>query len=56
MVRGDPAQRSFSAFCYRDGRLVGVELVNRAADHVFGRKILGLNRSITPEQAADLRF
>jgi 3-phenylpropionate/trans-cinnamate dioxygenase ferredoxin reductase subunit len=56
VVRGDPAQRSFSAFCYRDGQLVGVESVNRAADHVFGRKILGLNRSITPEQAADLGF
>jgi 3-phenylpropionate/trans-cinnamate dioxygenase ferredoxin reductase subunit len=56
VVRGDPAQRSFSAFCYRDGQLVGVESVNRAADHVFGRKILGLNRSITPEQAADPDF
>ena len=56
VVRGDPAQRSFSAFCYREGRLVGVESVNRAADHVFGRKILGLNRSIAPEQAADLDF
>jgi len=56
VVRGDPAQRSFSAFCYRDGQLVGVESVNRAADHVFGRKIFGLNRSITPEQAADLGF
>ena len=56
VVRGDPAQRSFSAFCYREGRLVGVESVNRAADHVFGRKILGLNRSIAPEQAVDLDF
>src|SRR5664279_1976359 len=56
VVRGDRAQRSFSAFCYKDGELVGVESVNRAADHVFGRKILGLDRSITPEQAADLGF
>ncbi len=56
VVRGDAGQGSFSAFCYRDGQLVGVESVNRAADHVFGRKILGLNRSITPEQAADLGF
>jgi 3-phenylpropionate/trans-cinnamate dioxygenase ferredoxin reductase subunit len=56
VVRGDPLLRSFSAFCYREGQLVGVESVNRAADHVFGRKILGLNRSITPEQAADLGF
>jgi 3-phenylpropionate/trans-cinnamate dioxygenase ferredoxin reductase subunit len=56
VLRGDRAQRSFSAFCYRAGQLVGVESVNRAADHVFGRKILGLNRSITPEQAADPGF
>jgi 3-phenylpropionate/trans-cinnamate dioxygenase ferredoxin reductase subunit len=56
VVRGDRAQRSFSAFCYRSGQLVGVESINRASDHVFGRKILGMNRSIEPEQAADLSF
>jgi 3-phenylpropionate/trans-cinnamate dioxygenase ferredoxin reductase subunit len=56
VLRGDRAQRSFSAFCYKAGQLVGVESVNRAADHVFGRKILGLNRSIEPEQAADVSF
>src|SRR6266404_5705665 len=56
VLRGDRDQRSFSAFCYKAGQLVGVESVNRAADHVFGRKILGLNRSIEPEQAADVSF
>jgi 3-phenylpropionate/trans-cinnamate dioxygenase ferredoxin reductase subunit len=56
VVRGDRAQRSFSAFCYKSGQLVGVESVNRASDHVFGRKILGLNRSIDPEQAQDPSF
>ena len=56
VVRGDRGARSFSAFCYRAGQLVGIESVNRAADHVFGRKILALNRSIEPEQAADLSF
>ena len=56
VVRGDRAQRSFSAFCYKAGKLVGIESVNRAADHVFGRKILGVNRSIEPEKAADLSF
>jgi 3-phenylpropionate/trans-cinnamate dioxygenase ferredoxin reductase component len=56
MVRGDPTQRSFSAFCYRSGQLVGIESVNRASDHVFGRRILGMNRSIAPEQAKDLSF
>jgi 3-phenylpropionate/trans-cinnamate dioxygenase ferredoxin reductase component len=56
VVRGDRAQRSFSAFCYKSGQLVGIESINRASDHVFGRKILGLNRSIEPAQAADLSF
>ena len=56
VVRGDRQARSFSAFCYKSGQLVGIESVNRAADHVFGRKILGMNRSIEPEQAADLSF
>ncbi|HEY3791950.1 MAG TPA: FAD-dependent oxidoreductase [Bradyrhizobium sp.] len=56
VVRGDPGQGSFSAFCYKSGQLVGIESINRASDHVFGRKILGMNRSIAPEQAADASF
>jgi 3-phenylpropionate/trans-cinnamate dioxygenase ferredoxin reductase component len=56
VVRGDPGQGSFSAFCYKSGQLVGIESINRASDHVFGRKILGMNRSIGPEQAADASF
>src|SRR5450631_4366622 len=56
VVRGDRGQRSFSAFCYKAGQLVGVESINRGSDHVFGRKILGMNRSIEPEQAADMSF
>src|SRR5882672_3300072 len=56
VLRGDPLQGSFSAFCYKSGQLVGVESVNRGSDHVFGRKILGMNRSIEPEQAADTSF
>ena len=55
-VRGDRAQRSFSAFCYKSGRLVGIESINRASDHVFGRRVLAMNRSIEPEQAADTGF
>jgi 3-phenylpropionate/trans-cinnamate dioxygenase ferredoxin reductase component len=56
VVRGDRNARSLSAFCYKSGRLVGIESVNRAADHVFGRKLLGMNRSIEPEKAADPGF
>src|ERR1700720_4782531 len=56
VVRGDRAQRSFSAFCYKAGKLVGIESVNRAGDHMFGRRLLPMDRSIEPEQAADHSF
>jgi 3-phenylpropionate/trans-cinnamate dioxygenase ferredoxin reductase component len=56
VVRGDRDSGSFSAFCYKSGQLVGIESINRAGDHVFGRKILGMNRSIEPDQAADAGF
>jgi 3-phenylpropionate/trans-cinnamate dioxygenase ferredoxin reductase subunit len=56
VVRGDRDEGSFSAFCYKLGRLVGIESINRASDHVFGRRILALNRSIEPERAADASF
>ena len=56
VVRGDREQGAFSAFCYKSGQLVGIESVNRAGDHMFGRRLLAANRSITPEQAADTSF
>jgi 3-phenylpropionate/trans-cinnamate dioxygenase ferredoxin reductase component len=56
VVRGDRAQGAFSAFCYKSGELVGIESVNRAGDHMFGRRLLAANGSITPEQAADTGF
>jgi 3-phenylpropionate/trans-cinnamate dioxygenase ferredoxin reductase component len=56
VVRGDREQGAFSAFCYKADRLVGIESVNRAGDHMFGRRLLAANGSITPEQAADASF
>lgn len=56
VVRGDRSAGAFSAFCYRAGTLLGIESVNRAGDHMFGRRLLAANRSITPEQAADSSF
>lgn len=56
VVRGDRAKSAFSVFCYRAGQLVGIESVNRAGDHMFGRRLLAGNGSITPEQAADPAF
>lgn len=56
VLRGDPAAGAFSVFCYKDGRLIGIESVNRAGDHMFGRRMLAAGRSITPQQAADMGF
>lgn len=56
VLRGDPARKAFSAFCYKGDRLLGIESVNRAGDHMFGRRLQAMDRSITPEQAADESF
>jgi 3-phenylpropionate/trans-cinnamate dioxygenase ferredoxin reductase subunit len=56
VVRGNREQGQFSAFCYKVDQLLGIESVNRAGDHMFGRRLLGAGRSITPEQAGDAGF
>lgn len=56
VVRGDPAARAFSVFCFRGDTLAGIESVNKSADHMFGRRLIAAGQSITPEQAADLSF
>jgi 3-phenylpropionate/trans-cinnamate dioxygenase ferredoxin reductase component len=56
VMRGDPAQKAFSAFCYRGSQLVGIESVNRAGDHMFGRRLFAAGGSVGPEQAADSAF
>jgi len=56
VVRGDPAQKAFSAFCYKGDKLLGIESVNRAGDHMFGRRFLPMDRSLRPEHAADAGF
>jgi 3-phenylpropionate/trans-cinnamate dioxygenase ferredoxin reductase subunit len=54
--RGDPASGAFSVFCFRNGRLAGVESVNRPADHMAARRLLAARTAITPEQAGDPGF
>lgn len=56
VLRGDPARKAFSVFCYKASKLVGIESINRAADHICGRRLLGMNRSLAPERAADESF
>lgn len=40
IVKGDQSGDRFTVFCFRQGRLVGVETVNRPADHMAARKVL----------------
>jgi 3-phenylpropionate/trans-cinnamate dioxygenase ferredoxin reductase component len=53
VVRGDPAGISCSVFCFREGRLLGVETVNRPADHMAARRLIGSHAALTPAAAAD---
>ena len=56
VLRGEPEQRAFSAFGFRDGRLAVVELVNRAGDHAAAKRIIGTTKTLTPEDAANPAF
>lgn len=56
VTRGDPASRAFSVFGFRAGRLVGVESVNKPADHMIARKLIPAGAALTPAQAADAGF
>ena len=56
-LRGDMAAgASFSVWHYRNGRLLAVDAVNSAKDHLLSRKLLDAGISPTPEQAADPAF
>ncbi len=56
VVRGDIASGAFSVFCFRDGRLAGVESVNKAADHMIARRLLGSGAALSPQEAAEPAF
>jgi len=56
VLRGSLDEGPFSVFQYRAGRLVAVDSVNAAKDHLTARKLLDAGVSPTPEQAADLGF
>ena len=53
VLRGDPESGHFSVFCYRAGRLIGVESINQTADHVVARRLLAGEPKLIPEHAAD---
>lgn len=53
VVRGDGKDEGRSWFYFRDGGLIAIDSVNRAADHMAGRKLLAGPNSLTADQAAD---
>jgi 3-phenylpropionate/trans-cinnamate dioxygenase ferredoxin reductase component len=55
-VRGDLSGASFSVYHFRAGRLIAVDSVNAAKDHLQARKLLDAGISPRPKQAADSGF
>jgi 3-phenylpropionate/trans-cinnamate dioxygenase ferredoxin reductase subunit len=53
VIRGKPEGGSFSVFHYAGPRLVAIDSVNRPADHVLGRRMIGAGTSPPPEVVAD---
>jgi 3-phenylpropionate/trans-cinnamate dioxygenase ferredoxin reductase subunit len=56
VVRGDQTSTSCAVFCFRGERLLGVETVNRPADHLAARRLIANHVQLSAEQAADERF
>jgi 3-phenylpropionate/trans-cinnamate dioxygenase ferredoxin reductase subunit len=52
-IRGDPSGTSCAVFCFRNGRLLGVETVNCPADHMVARRLVGARVALSPGQATD---
>jgi 3-phenylpropionate/trans-cinnamate dioxygenase ferredoxin reductase subunit len=56
VLRGKADDGAFSVFHYEEDRLVAIDSVNRAGDHMVGRKLLSAGVGLAPEQAADEGF
>jgi 3-phenylpropionate/trans-cinnamate dioxygenase ferredoxin reductase component len=56
VLRGDYQAGEYSAFCYAGDQLLGIESINKPADHAFARRLLAAGRNVTQAQAADLSF
>jgi 3-phenylpropionate/trans-cinnamate dioxygenase ferredoxin reductase subunit len=56
VTRGNPETRKFSVFYFRGGKLCAVDSVNRPADHLAARKLIGARTTLSPDQAKDESF
>jgi 3-phenylpropionate/trans-cinnamate dioxygenase ferredoxin reductase subunit len=53
ILRGDPESGKFSMFLYRQDRLIAVESINNAADHMMARRLLAAHVSVPKSVARD---
>jgi 3-phenylpropionate/trans-cinnamate dioxygenase ferredoxin reductase component len=53
VVRGDPAQRSFSIIYLKHGRVIALDCVNAARDFVQGRALVAQGLVVPPARLAD---
>jgi 3-phenylpropionate/trans-cinnamate dioxygenase ferredoxin reductase component len=56
LLSGEMGDDIFSVFCFKDEALVGVESVNRPADHIAARRLLQANVRPSPDHIVDFRF
>jgi 3-phenylpropionate/trans-cinnamate dioxygenase ferredoxin reductase subunit len=53
LLRGDPAQRSFSLLYLLEGRVIALDCVNAARDYIQGRKLIESRTIADPVKLAD---
>ena len=53
VLRGDPAERSFSVVYLKEGRVIALDCVNRTKDYAQGRKLVEARAAIAPQALAD---
>jgi 3-phenylpropionate/trans-cinnamate dioxygenase ferredoxin reductase component len=53
VLRGDPAERSFSVIYLRAGKVIALDCVNATKDYVQGRKLVEAGSVIAPDLLAD---
>lgn len=56
VVRGDIGEGKFTVFYVRQGRVVAAHSVNKPADHMLAKKIIGAHVAATAAQLADMSF
>lgn len=53
VMRGDPTSKAFSVIYFREGKLVGVDSMNKPAEHMAARKLLTQGTPLSAAQAGD---